>query len=171
MLRYALLFGLPIGAVTIAAIIASLSLATGESSPYAQAVGYLIMLVAFSMIFVAVRQFRDRQRDGVLGFWPAFGLGIAISVVAGLVYVVVWEAYLAATDHAFIQDYVTGLIEAKRAEGITGAALDAEIAELNEMVTQYGNPWVRLPITFSEIFPVGAVVSFIVALILRRRAA
>ncbi|MEM8982085.1 MAG: DUF4199 domain-containing protein [Pseudomonadota bacterium] len=169
MRRIALLFGLPIGAVIIVTIIASLLLSDGGPSPYAQAIGYLIMLVAFSMIFVAVRQYRDRERNGVLGFWPAFGLGLAISAVAGLVYVLVWEAYLAATDHAFIQQYVTGLIEAKRAEGITGAALDAEIAELNEMVTQYGNPWIRLPITFSEIFPVGAIVSLIVALILRTR--
>ena len=105
----------------------------------AMAVGYLIMLVALSFIVVAVRQFRDKERGGYIGFWPAFGLGLAIAAVAGVVYVLLWEAYLASTGYnAFMAQYVEAAVEAKRAAGATAAELETAAAEMQEMATMPG---------------------------------
>jgi hypothetical protein len=53
--------------------------------------GYLTMLVGLSSILVAVKQHRDRELGGVIRFWPALGLGLAIAAVAGVAYVIGWE--------------------------------------------------------------------------------
>ncbi len=63
--------------------------------------------------------------------------------------------------------YVAAVIAAKKAHGVTGAALAAEIAELNAMKAQYANPLFRLPMTFLEIFPVGLLIALISAAVLR----
>ena len=57
--------------------------------------GYVTMLVALSAVFVAIKRYRDRELGGVIGFWRALGLGLGISVVAGLIYVFAWELSLA----------------------------------------------------------------------------
>ena len=42
-------------------------------------VGYLIMLAALSLVFVAVKRQRDAAQGGVIKFFPALGMGLAIS--------------------------------------------------------------------------------------------
>lgn len=129
--------------------------------------GYTLMLVALSFIFVGVKSYRDRALGGVIKFLPAFLIGLGISVVAGVIYVIAWEISLAMTHYAFMNDYTASMIAAERAKGVTGAELDAFIAEMEEMKTNYANPLFRLPMTFIEIFPVGLIVSLIAAALLR----
>jgi hypothetical protein len=133
-----------------------------------QWVGYLIMLIAFSLIFMGIKRYRDTELGGVIGFGRALLLGLCISVVAAIAYVIVWEIYLASTDFAFIDGYIASAIDAHREAGLTGAALDHEIATLEELREGYSNPIFRLPMTFLEIFPIGLIVSLISAAILRK---
>ena len=55
-------------------------------------IGYTSMLLALSAIFVGVKRHRDEQLGGVIGFWPALGMGLGITLVAGVFYVLAWEA-------------------------------------------------------------------------------
>ena len=86
-------------------------------------VGYSIMLIALSMIFVGVKQYRDKILGGVIRFWPAFGVGMGIAAVASLFYVIGWEIYMYATDYSFMGAYVESTIAAncqvhRRDEGV-----------------------------------------------------
>ena len=94
-------------------------------------------------------------------------IGLGISAVAGVIYVIGWEISLAATNHEFIDSYTQAAIAAEQAKGVSGADLEAFIAEMEQMRVQYANPLFRLPITFIEIFPVGVLVSLITAALLR----
>ena len=125
------------------------------------------MLVALSMIFLGIKRYRDKELGGVIKFLPALALGLGIAAMAGVIYVVVWEIYLAASGYHFMDSYVAGIIAAKRAHAMSGAALAAEIAKLEEMKAQYANPLFRVPMTFLEIFPVGLIVALISAAVLR----
>lgn len=130
-------------------------------------VGYLIMLVALSIVFVAVKRHRDLAQGGVIRFWPAFGMGLGISAVASICYALAWEAALAVTGLDFAGDYARMLIEQKRAAGVTGAELARFAAELEVFKRQYANPLYRVPMTLTEIFPVGVLVSLVSAGLLR----
>jgi hypothetical protein len=129
--------------------------------------GYLIMLLALSLVFVGVKRLRDRELGGVIRFGPALMAGLGISAVAGVIYVIGWEITLAVTDFAFIDSYSSAAIEAARAKGASAAEVQALAAKMDEFREQYVNPFFRLPVTFIEIFPVGLVVSLISAALLR----
>lgn len=167
MLRIALIYGAISGSIVIAIMSAGMAFSGGEGSASSQAFGYLIMLVALMMIFIGVKRYRDQTLGGVIKFGPALGLGLAIAGVAGVFYVIGWEINLALTDYAFMDQYVQGVIAAKEAAGATAAEIEKAASDVAAMMENYKNPLFRMPITFLEIFPVGAAIALVSALILR----
>ncbi|MEO1241470.1 MAG: DUF4199 domain-containing protein [Pseudomonadota bacterium] len=167
MIKIALIYGAIAGAIVIGIMTFGIASSENGSAQSSQAFGYLIMLVALSLIFIGVKQYRDRDQGGVIKFGPAFLLGLSIASVSGLVYVAGWETYLAFSDYAFISEYAAGVIEAKREAGASAAELEKIAAEMEKMVKNYGNPLFRLPLTFMEIFPVGLIIALISAALLR----
>lgn len=167
MIRIALIYGLIAGAITITVMSAGIHISGGEGGASSQIFGYLVMLVALSLIFVGVKRYRDRDLGGVIKFGPAFLLGLAIAGFAGLAYVIGWEIYVALSGFDFISSYTDGVIEAKREAGVTGAELDKVIADMEALSRKYENPVYRLPLTFMEVFPVGLLVALVSAALLR----
>jgi hypothetical protein len=129
--------------------------------------GFLVMFIAFSTIFVAIKQYRDETLGGVISFTTALLVGLGISAVAGVVYVAIWEVYLAATDYVFIKDYANSIVEAQKLDGASEAELERLTSEAERFRVQYSNLLFRLPMTFLEIFPVGLLVSLGSAGVLR----
>lgn len=130
-------------------------------------IGYTTMLVALSVIFLAVKRHRDVVNGGVIKFLPAFLMGLGISAVAGILYVLAWEATLVLTGLDFGAFYTEHLMEAARARGASEAELAAELEKAQAFAKMYANPLFRMPITFTEILPVGILVSLVSALLLR----
>ena len=131
--------------------------------------GYVTMLIALSTVFIAIKRYRDAELGGVIRFWPAFGLGIGISIVAGIVYVLAWELSQAMTHMDFASGYAKALIQQKQAAGASAEEIAQLTAEMDEFKLQYANPLFRLPMTFIEIFPVGVLVSLVSAGLLCNR--
>jgi uncharacterized membrane protein YhaH (DUF805 family) len=160
--------GIIAGLIAGLALSATVVAANGHPSGYwGMAFGYATMLVALSTIFVAVKRYRDRDLGGVIGFGRALGMGLAISAVAGVIYVAAWEATVAVTRLDFATEYAKSMVDAAVAKGATGAALAQATAEAEAFRVQYANPLYRLPMTFAEIFPVGVLVSLVSAALLR----
>lgn len=169
MQRIILIYGASAGLAVILSIILGLMVSDGAETPQVQQwLGYLIMLVALSLIFAGIKRYRDQHLGGAIRFGKALLVGLGIAAVAGVVYAVVWEIYLALTDYAFIDAYTQGVMARQRAEGVAGAELQALTDDLATLKARYANPLFRLPMTFLEIFPVGAVITLISAALLRR---
>lgn len=164
MTRTALIFGSISGLITITGIMLTFLLPNAHGSVW---LGYLIMIVALSMILFGVKRYRDNERGGIIKFLPALALGLMIAAVAGIIYVLVWEFYLFVTHYTFMDHYTAAILAQKKAAGVSGAALQAEIAQLNEMKVEYNNPLIRMAMTFVEIFPVGVLIAVISAALLR----
>ncbi|WP_299694913.1 hypothetical protein [Hydrocarboniphaga sp.] len=47
------------------------SLRSPQPTRYGVALGYMIMLIALSAVFVAIKRHRDIELGGVIRFWPA----------------------------------------------------------------------------------------------------
>jgi hypothetical protein len=167
MLRISLVFGSIAGLIVIAVLILGIVFPNTLNHFNTEWFGYLVMIVALSLIFVGVKRYRDNDLGGVIRFLPALGLGLGIAVVAAVIYVAMWEVYLASTGYQFMNHYVDGMIAAKKAHGLSGPALYAFVAQMNQMKADYDNPLYRLPMTFVEIFPVGLIIAVISAAVLR----
>lgn len=164
------LYGTFAGLIVIGVMIAFIVASGGEPDMADNSLlfGYTTMIVALSMIFFGVKRYRDRDLGGVIKFVPAFLMGLAIAVVAGVIYVAGWEVYMAATDGSYMKAYMDHYIAGEKAKGLSGPALDKLVAEMNAMMTAYNtNMPYRMGITFMEIFPVGAIVALISAALLR----
>jgi hypothetical protein len=165
-MKYALTYGGIAGAIVVTIISATIALDL-PSHATSQLVGYLIMLAALSLIFVGVKRYRDLECGGVIGFGRALLLGLAMAGVAGLVYVIGWEIYLAVWGGDFMAEYTAGIVEGLRSQGASQAAIDAKVAEMRDLAEMYRNPLLRMPLTFIEIFPVGLLVALVSAGLLR----
>jgi len=166
-MKYALTYGLLSGLVIIATMLTGIMLTEQQNFFSSEWFGYLVMLVALTFIFVGVKRYRDVERGGVIGFKPALLMGLSIAGVAALAYIVVWEIYLASTGYVFMDDYIAGIARNRAAEGVSEAAIAKELASMEWMRVQYGNPLFRVPMTFLEIFPVGLLVALVSAALLR----
>lgn len=167
MLRYALIYGGLSGAIVIAIISVTLMTMGPDSAASSQMSGYATMLAALSLVFVGVKRYRDVEQGGVISFKTGAGVGLAMAVIAALVYTIGWELVLFATDFAFIETFLQSMIEGIQAKGLPAAEEAAQLAELRSSMDMYRNPLFRLPITFVEIFPVGVAVALVSALILK----
>jgi len=134
-------------------------------------IGYSAMAVAFSFIFVGIRNYRDKQNGGSLTFGKGFLLGLMISLVASTIYVITW----AVEFHFFMPDFMDkySAIQVKQLHesGISGAALDKALKSIESASYNYkNNPFFFAMYTYMEILPVGILITLISALILKRKA-
>jgi hypothetical protein len=131
-------------------------------------VGYLSMLLAFSLIYVGARTYRDTHNHGVIGFGKAFSIGLFIALIASTIYVIVW----AITYNFFIPDFMEHYSAAiiKHAEATGSDNVQQKAAEMATYAEMYKNPLYFTLITYAEILPVGIIVSIIAAFIVRRKA-
>ena len=166
MSRIILVYGLIAGAVAIAAMTLSATLGSGSEAT-SLFVGYLILLAACSLIFVAVKRYRDRELGGVIRFGTAMGLGLGVALVATIAYVAGWEAYLWSTDYSFFPKYIEMKIESMRAAGASAAEISSATREMAGMAQLYEKFAWRVLFTLAEILPVGLVVALISAALLR----
>ena len=168
MVQKILSFGTAAGLV-IGSILFGLTVGMKNHPPlaYGMLIGYLTMLLGLSAVFVAIKKHRDADLGGVIRFWPALGLGLGVSLVASLFYVAAWEAALAVTQMDLAGSYADALMAEQRTRGASAEALAKLAVEMETFKVEYANPLIRLPMTLTEIFPVGVLVSLVSAGLLR----
>jgi hypothetical protein len=132
--------------------------------------GYAAMLVAFSFIFVGIKNVRDKYNDGVISFGKAFQVGLFISLTASSIYVAVWlvDYYWFIPD--FMEKYTAHVLKEAQAKGASQAELKEQVAQMNYYREMYKNPLFVVLLTYAEILPIGLVISLMSALILKRKA-
>jgi len=132
--------------------------------------GYAAMVLAFSLVFVGIKNYRDKYAGGVLTFGKAFKIGLYITLIASTLYVLVWlvDFYLFIPD--FMDKYAAHVIKEKQASGASIQEIQQQTAQMNSMKEMYRNPIFVVLLTYAEILPVGLVITLISALILKRKA-
>jgi hypothetical protein len=132
--------------------------------------GYASMVIALSLIYAGVRNFRDKYNDGVISFAKALKLALGITLIASTIYVAVWlvEFYVFIPD--FMDKYTAAHIQQVKASGLSPADLQKQVADMEHMRDVYDhNPLVVVLYTYLEIVPVGVIISLITALLLKRK--
>lgn len=169
MRKFVLTYGLIAGAVLSAAMLLTLPFIERIGFDRGAVVGYTSMVLAFLMVFFGVRGYRDQQPGGRIGFWRAFGVGVAITLVASACYVLTWQVI----QHFFVPDfadrYAAYAIEQLRQAGAPEAKIAAAAREMEDFKQLYRNPLFNIGITLLEPLPIGLLFSLGSAAWLSRR--
>ncbi len=133
-------------------------------------IGFSAMAVAFSFIFVGVKNYRDKQNGGTITFGQGFLLGFMISLIASTLYVITWGVEFHFFMPDFMDKYSAMQVKQLKASGISGAALDKGIKSIESANYNYKhNPFFFAMYTYMEILPIGILITLISALILKRK--
>jgi hypothetical protein len=171
MKKIVITFGLISGLVISGLMLISMSLWRESSDfEYGEVLGYLSMVIALSTIFFGVKSYRDNELNGSITFGKGFLIGLLITMIAGVIYVVAWEIYFQTAFSNFSDQYLNHSVEKIKDSGVTAEEANKKISELKESMEMYNNNTIfRMAITFTEIFPVGLIISLISAAILRKK--
>jgi ethanolamine transporter EutH len=169
--RIVVTFGLISGALLSGMMLVSTAFIDRIGFDKAEMVGYTTMVLAFIMVFFGIRSYRDTVLDGTIGFGRAFQVGILITLISCVCYVVTWQVIYHKLAPDFVEKYTAHVLEQARASGATEPELAAQRAQMARFMELYKNPLVNVGITFVEPFPVGLVITLVCAGILRRKRA
>src|SRR5580704_4278456 len=132
-------------------------------------IGYASMLIAFSFVFVGIRNYRDKYNLGVISFGKAFKIGIMIVLIASTFYVVAWliDYFFFIPD--FMEKYSAHMIDKLKASGASQIEIEKQTKEMANFNKMYKNPFFNAMMTYAEILPVGLIVTPISSLVLKRK--
>jgi len=165
-----LIFGLISGVISSAMMCATIpflrDLSHGNKGYY---VGYTTIVLSFLLVYFGIRSYRDNVAGGTITFGRGFGIGIGITLISCVFYVVTWEIVYFNFLHGFMDSYFAKLIQKAQSSGGTPEAIQAKVAAIRHTALAYENPFVNALYTFIEPFPVGLLITLISAAILRKK--
>ncbi|MDF3078617.1 MAG: hypothetical protein K0S09_2506 [Sphingobacteriaceae bacterium] len=134
-------------------------------------IGYASMLIAFSLVFVGIKNYRDKYNGGFISFGKAFSIGIVIVLIASTIYVLAWliDYFFFIPD--FMDKYASHMLSELKASGASAAEIEKQTTEMANFGRMYQNPFFNALMTYAEILPVGLIVTLISSLILKRKEA
>ncbi len=164
-----LTFGLISGAISSLVMVAIVPFKDKIGFERGPVIGYTSIVLSFLLVFFGIRSYRDNIGNGQITFLKAFAVGISITVISCICYVVTWEVIYYNFLPDFWDKYGAHLVEKLRASGASPAAVQAKLEEMTRYKEMYKNPLLNAALTFMEPFSIGLVVTLISALVLRRK--
>jgi uncharacterized protein DUF4199 len=169
MKKTVLTFGLIGGAIMAAMMAATMPLLDKIGFDKGEIVGYTTMILAFMLVFFGIRSYRENVSGGRITFGRAFVVGILITLIVCVCYVLAWEIIYFKFIPDFADRYASYVVEKVRASGASQQVVDAKLQEMKSFKEMYDNPFINAAMTFVEPFPVGLIVTLISAAILRKK--
>ena len=164
-----LTFGLISGAISSVMMVASMPFAHKIGYSLALVLGYTTIVLSFLLVYFGIRSYRDNVSGGQITFSKAFTVGLSITLISCIIYVVSWEIIYFNFMHNFMDEYGAMMVEKLKASGASAAAVQAKVQEMKTLKEQYENPFFNAAMTFIEPFPVGLVITLVSAAILRKK--
>ncbi|HYG49987.1 MAG TPA: DUF4199 domain-containing protein [Flavobacteriales bacterium] len=164
-------FGLFSGLVSAGMMVISLPFLSNGSLDFktGEILGYTTIVLSFIMVYFGMRSYRDNQLGGTISYGKAFQVGILITLVSCLLYVIVWEIIYFGFQPDFGANYSAYMIAEAKKSGASPQEIARQIEEGKKMMEMYNNPFINAAITFMEPFPIGAIMTAISAFFVRTR--
>src|SRR5688572_13405541 len=169
MKKLVITFGLIAGLIVCGIMSISFGFMKTHSFEGGEIVGYSSMIIAFATIFVAVKSYRDNHLNGSITCGRGFLIGLYITLVASSLYVIWWMIYSTTVYTTFMEDYANFSLEKLKASGASAEAIQKSMDDMEMFKELYSNPFIKIGMTFIEIFPVGLFISLVSAAILRKK--
>jgi len=165
MKKTVLIFGLISGVIMAALMFGTLPFTDSAwLQAHSMVIGYTTMVLSFMLVFFGIRSYRENVGDGTITFGRAFAVGILISLISSVLYVVAWEIMYFGVP-SFGQKFMTMCVAHIKNSGASPEAIQTQLNQLKYL----DNPFINAALTFTEPFPVGLVITLVSAAILRKK--
>ena len=171
MKKIILTYGLISGAIA-AALMLGMGLYLGDSPENfenGEIFGYTGIILSMLFVFLGVRAYRDQVAGGQLSFGRGFQVGILITLISCICYVLAWQVVYRTLTPNFMEHYMTYTLAQMEKSGATATQIAEKSAEMKKFGEMYKNPLVNMAFTFIEPFPIGLLVTLLSAGILRKK--
>jgi hypothetical protein len=169
MKKTVLTFGLISGAVAMLLGISTVSFIDRIGFDKGVIVGYTGIVVSLLLVPFGIRSYRENVGGGHITFGKAFAVGILITLISCICYVIAWEIVYYNFLPDFGEKYSAYMVEKARASGASQQTIEATVQEMKDMKAMLANPLTNAALTFIEPFPVGLIITIVSAAILRKK--
>src|SRR3977135_4636764 len=111
MKKTVLTFGLISGAISSLLMVAPLPFLHNIGFDKGVVIGYTAIVLSFLLVFFGIRSYRDNACNGQITFTKAFAVGISITLISCIFYVVTWEILYFNFMPDFMDNYGAHTIE------------------------------------------------------------
>jgi hypothetical protein len=165
MKKTVLVFGLISGGMMTVMMFATLPFTDSAwLQSHSMLVGYTTIVLSFMLVFFGIRSYRENIGGGAITFGRAFAVGILITLISSVLYVVAWEIMYFGVP-SFGERFMTMCVAHIKNSGASPEAIQAQINQLKYL----DNPFINAALTFTEPFPVGLIITLVSAAILRKK--
>jgi len=164
-----LTFGLISGAISSLLMVATTFFADKIGFDKGEYLGYTIIVLSFLLVYVGIRSYRDDVGNGQITFAKGFVVGISITLISCVCYVLTWEVLYFKFMPDFMDKYGAYMVQKLKASGASDVAIQAQVQQIEKYKVMYNNPLMNMAMTFIEPFPVGLVITLISAAFLRTK--
>src|SRR5258705_10656617 len=123
MKKTVLTFGLISGVISSLMMVATVPFADRIGFDKGAIVGYTAIVLSFLLVFFGIRSYRDNVGNGQIPFGKAFAVGISITVISCIFYVVTWEILDFNFLPDFMDKYIVYIVEKLKASGAIAAVV------------------------------------------------
>lgn len=174
MTKVVLVFGLISGFIITALVWTTAALAERDAIKFErlEIVGYASMLIALTMVFFGIKSYRDNVGKGGITFWKGVQVGFLISLISAVLY---WAGALGYGvispnfEATFMRKFTELKVGKLTEQGAPQEQIDKAKAETEMMQQLFQNPALFFLMCLLEMLPVGVIVTFISAGLLRKR--
>ena len=168
MKKIVLTFGLISGAIVSVLMLATVPFMHQIGMTRGMVIGYTTMVLAFLLVFFGIRSYRENVGNGRISFGRALAVGLLIMLITCACYVITWEFVYFNFMPDFAEKYAAFALEDARVHGASAAELAKQAEDMRKFQQMYNNIFFNVAMTFLEPLPVGLIMTFISAVILRR---
>jgi hypothetical protein len=169
MRKIIVIFGLISGAVSSLMMIVVVAFGGRIGFDRGAIISNTSIVLSFLMVFFGIRTYRDTIGNGQITFLRAFAVGLSITLISCIIYVVTWEVLYYNFLPGFWDAYGAHLVQKLTAAGASPAAIQAKLQQTRRYKELYKNPFFNAVLTFIHPFSIGLVITLISALVLRRK--
>lgn len=163
-------FGVISGVVSSAMMLLTVPFMDRIGFDHGAVYGYTAIVLSFLLVFFGIRSYRDNVAGGTVTFGRGLTVGILITLISCVFYVITWEVIYFKLAPGFADKYTAYAIERAKAAGASQQAIDLKVQQMAAFKQMYDRPLMNAAVTFLEPFPIGLAVALISAGVLRRRS-
>ena len=125
-------FGLISGALSALMMVATAPFLHKIGTSMGYYVGYTTIVLSFLLVYFGIRSYRDNVGNGQITFTRGFAVGISITLITCICYVLTWEILYFNFLHGIMDNYGAHTIDKLKASGASPAAIQAQIQQLKK---------------------------------------